>query len=499
MRIQKEQGQYMTPNKIVKMILDNLSYTGTHILYETIIEPSFGDGAFLIEIVERMIEMGEKIQLPKNAIASCIEKHLFGIEKDSILYQKAITRLNTYTLTHDIKVDWSKNLLCGDTLLLYHQLEKQFDYVVGNPPFVRIHNIAADYRKILDTFQFSKGMRDLYIFFYEIGMALLKNTGKLGFITPNSFLKNTSCQDFRDYIIDNHYISKLYNFQNSKIFLEASTYTCICILDKQTEDVIYREYEMYEKKSENIFTKEEFETHYRTYPWNLCGKEDMDFLERNGKSIRKIKDIATIQNGIVTNLDSVYIHKIFLDTQCTILYQGENIPWVYFEEDGKIIEIERDILRPCVKESKYHGKIDTYIIFPYKNGKTFTEEDWEKFQKAYTYLGKHREKLEKRDMDYKCAWWEYGRRQGLKNIGKKKIIFSHIINRKCSNIQPYLLGEDVVVYSGLYLTTDGDLEKIVDILKSEDFSRYCTLVGKDMSGGYVSVSSKMVKNFGTVT
>lgn len=55
-----------------------------------------------------------------------------------------------------------------------------------------------------------------------------------------------------------------------------------------------------------------------------------------------------------------------------------------------------------------------------------------------------------------------------------------------------------MVYSGRYITaeTEEDLQKAYNIFKSEEFARYCALVGKNKSGGYVEVSTKSVKEFG---
>ena len=49
-----------------------------------------------------------------------------------------------------------------------------------------------------------------------------------------------------------------------------------------------------------------------------------------------------------------------------------------------------------------------------------------------------------------------------------------------------------------YITaeTEEDLQKAYNIFKSEEFARYCALVGKNKSGGYVEVSTKAVKEFG---
>ena len=200
MATQKDQGQYMTPKKIVEMILDEIDYTNENVLQKTIMEPSFGDGNFLIQIIERIVEQGKKLHLSSNQLSTIIKQHVFGIEKDEILYQKTMKRLNQYLNKYEININWDENLFCGDTLLLYHQFKNKFDYVVGNPPFVRIHHIQKEYRPILNNFQFTRGMIDLYILFYEIGIQILNKNGKLGFITPNSFLKNTSQQNFRNYL-----------------------------------------------------------------------------------------------------------------------------------------------------------------------------------------------------------------------------------------------------------------------------------------------------------
>lgn len=64
-------------------------------------------------------------------------------------------------------------------------------------------------------------------------------------------------------------------------------------------------------------------------------------------------------------------------------------------------------------------------------------------------------------------------------------------------IEPHILNEDVIVYSGMYTTTKQEqIEKISNIYASADFAKYCSIIGKDMSGGYISISTKMVKQFG---
>ena len=101
-------------------------------------------------------------------------------------------------------------------------------------------------------------------------------------------------------------------------------------------------------------------------------------------------------------------------------------------------------------------------------------------------------------MDKDTDWFLFGRSQGIQNSGLKKIVFKHIIDKNKPKIEPFMLDEGVVVYSGRYITaeTEEDLQKAYNIFKSEEFARYCALVGKNKSGGYVEVSTKAVKEFG---
>ena len=194
MESRKEKGQYMTPEKIVVIILDDIGYAGDEVLTKKIMEPSFGDGAFLSEIIKRIIKTGRKQSLSKEEISDIIQNNVFGIEKDEKIYKKAIGRLNGILEEYKIpKIEW-KNLINGDTLTEWEKHKEKYDYVVGNPPFVRIHNIPEGYRGIVKSFQFSDGMADLYVIFYEIGINMLGENGKLGFISPNTFIRNASQQ-----------------------------------------------------------------------------------------------------------------------------------------------------------------------------------------------------------------------------------------------------------------------------------------------------------------
>lgn len=537
----------MTPDAIVSIILDDLSYQGPSILNKKIMEPSFGDGIFLVNIVQRMILAGQKEGLFPHQIQQILKENIYGIEKDEILYYKAIHRLESLLDLYQIPaIDWEKNLLCKDALEVYKSFAGQMDYVVGNPPYIRIHNIPKEERSKIKELPFSNGTTDLYLSFYVIGFQMLKEDGKLGYISPNSFLKNRSQQSFRDYLIEKKYLLALYDFKSSPIFPDAMVYPCICLLDKgekkKDSSFSYRRYDMYKMVYQTSFFHEFFKEIFFGKDWYI---EEIDFINQNASIPTKIKDIANIQVGIATNRDFIYIFRAFLDPSLRIPYMGKHTDLereVYFEDKNGVVQaIESGILRRCVKASRFKGSMENwYILFPYTpvwdsryidekglpiiTGYTPMNEDFlsSNYPNAYRYLQFFYEELKERDMDPNLSWFLFGRNQGIQNSGFKKIIFPHILPKETAKITPYFLEEDVVVYSGFFATIplslispsiseedkkEGDihyfnnslydlfLEEVFRIFRLPDFLTYCLMAGKNKSGNYIEIPVGKVKNF----
>lgn len=109
-----------------------------------------------------------------------------------------------------------------------------FDIVIGNPPYI-------DYRKIDETtktglnkflsYQLEK-KGSLYVYFIEKGIGLLKPNARLFFINPYQYLSAESGRGIRSFLIPKHRIERIVDVSNIKVFDEASTYTCINIIQK---------------------------------------------------------------------------------------------------------------------------------------------------------------------------------------------------------------------------------------------------------------------------
>jgi len=170
----KNLGQVNTPNWIVKQILDMSGYSDKSILDKYIMEPSCGDGAFLIEIVKRYITEALYQNMDINQIINNLGEYIYGIEIDKVEFNKCIQNLNRLIIDvfGDYNVDWK--IFNEDTFDIYQQFNNKFDYVVGNPPYIRIHHIDKNEREsIKGRFKFTNGTIDAYILFFEAALDML--------------------------------------------------------------------------------------------------------------------------------------------------------------------------------------------------------------------------------------------------------------------------------------------------------------------------------------
>jgi len=79
-----------------------------------------------------------------------------------------------------------------------------FDLVLANPPYLLIQNMgnaAPLYQDAAKNYFSAQYKIDLYHLFIEAGVKLLNGGGVLGYITPNTFLKNKHCQKLRELLV----------------------------------------------------------------------------------------------------------------------------------------------------------------------------------------------------------------------------------------------------------------------------------------------------------
>ena len=205
----KNLGQVMTPIEIVNHMIDDiLKLTPEQLASYTFLENSCGDGAFIKALIERGVPIN----------------HIFACDVDE-------------TISEEIqKILPAENFRLGSFFAQQDWIGK-FDVVIGNPPFVRIHNIPEETKKEIQHFDFCFGMYDLYYAFYEFGLKMLKSDGTLLYISPNSFTKNASGIRMREYIEKNNLLKYFEDFSDTQKFAGYSTYTCIMLLSAKGDTI----------------------------------------------------------------------------------------------------------------------------------------------------------------------------------------------------------------------------------------------------------------------
>jgi hypothetical protein len=125
-----------------------------------------------------------------------------------------------------------------------------FDAVVGNPPYVKLQNFRAVFPEIADylargtpglppPFKSTRtGNFDLYLPFIEQGLAMLKPTGRMGYIAPSLWTINKYGAALRHLIAQKRQLEGWLDFGSFQVFDEATTYTALQFFSKRAAPAI---------------------------------------------------------------------------------------------------------------------------------------------------------------------------------------------------------------------------------------------------------------------
>ncbi len=462
--------QVFTPKELVGEMLDRAGYT-SQLYGKKILENSCGEGAFLAEIVTRYIIDGQSRGLSAEKIKKGLESDIHGIEKDKACLKKCMRNLQSIAHIYGItNVKW--NLAQADALRNVRQNE--YDYVVGNPPYITYYNLPDDERKYIvkhfDTCK--KGKPDYYYAFTEAAILSLKQGGKLVYLIPNNFMKNRFSQELRNYLVP--HMETLVDYRNHKVFRDYLTSSAIIICEKNSDNASFEYIDVPNQKIMNIDKGE------------LKGKWAF-YLPKAVAGAVRFGDIFHVSAPVATLLNDAFV-----------IGNVEDESDEYVVTEG--FYLERELLRTAASpKTKQKGKGKTYIIFPYKyvgqKRESFEEEELKKiYPQIYAYLLQYKSRLLNRKSDKKSKWFEYGRTQALAHINQEKILLSTLITDK---VRYYKLDEEDVPFSGMYIIPreNSDLDEAERILCSKDFMEYVKEIGISVSGSSYRISPSDVEEY----
>ena len=127
-----------------------------------------------------------------------------------------------------------ESIACDYNFAFRDEYTGGFDVVIGNPPYVLCQPSNTD-ENTLEYFKKSEVASykiDLFHLFFEKSILLIKENGKLGFITPNTYLMNKYIQKMRNYILNNTKIETIVNYEDT-VFVDAGVDVATIILKKE--------------------------------------------------------------------------------------------------------------------------------------------------------------------------------------------------------------------------------------------------------------------------
>ena len=428
------------------------------LLQLTICDPACGSGAFLNQALDFLINEHRYIDELKAKLLggrlvlsdienTILENNIYGVDlnEESVEIAKLSLWLRTAQPRRKLN-DLSSNIKCGNSLIDSKAVAGDkafnwqeafpkvfanggFDVVIGNPPYVRhemIKEFKSAFEKRFKTFQ---GTADLYVYFIELGVNILKPKGILGFINPNKFIKASYGKNLKEFLSELQLL-QLIDFGELNVFQDAVTSPLILLVNKSKPIQNTKFLQINTLKDLNLeisILNDSIELNPKVFneeKWNLISEKELSIIKKvseNHKSIAEL-DFLDIKRGLLTGLNDAFI----IDDETK-----ESIK----ERDPKSIElIKKFIDGDDVRKYQIRTKNKHLICIP--NGYTDDQEEFMSEEDAFQWLMnnypgianylKEFEFKAKNRSDKGRYWWELRACDYYDLIESKKIIYQKL-------------------------------------------------------------------------
>lgn len=485
-------GAIFTKIEVVDFILDLVGYTEDQPLYQKrILEPSFGGGDFLLPIIKRLLttwrasgQTGDPAFILGNAVRAVeLHKDTFYSTRQrvlSLLENEGIASASTLVDRWLIQADY-----------LLSPPEGLFDFVVGNPPYVRqelIPNpLLSEYRSRYHTMY---DRADIYIPFIECSLKKLQdNKGVLGFICADRWMKNRYGSPLRKFVADRFHLKVYVDMVNTPAFhSDVIAYPAITIIAREKQGptrVAHRPsldrvslarlaQDLRSKKlsRETEGVRELERVAEGAEPWLLGSADQTALIRRIEQDFPKLEEVGCkVGIGVATGADKVFIGEFdSLDV----------------EPDRKLpLATTRDIVSG---EVKWRG---LGVINP------FTEQgplvDLQEYPRLQRYLEERKHIIASRHCAKKCPpnWYRTIDRITPSITQKQKLLIPDI------KAEAHIVFEDGKLYPHhnlYYITSDSwDLRALQAVLLSEIARLFVATYSTVMSGGFLRFQAQYLR------
>jgi hypothetical protein len=351
-----------------------------------ILDPACGSGAFLNQAFDYLLKEHQWLNKQRDILRGCqssiyaleavqrniLRNNLYGVDlnEESVEITKLSLWLKTANKNKPL-TNLDDNIKCGNSLISdpgvagdkafiwedeFSKImdDGGFDIVIGNPPYVRHENIKWMKPYLKENYEVYHGTADLYCYFFERGMKLLKRKGYFSFIVSNKFTRNNYGNKLRKYL--SQFKIKRYIDYNEKIFEDVSVDPCTIIVKKQFS---HKEHKFLYNENNQILQK-----HLNSEQgWVFLSWKELKIKEKLEKRGKQLKEWdLNIYRGITTGFNKAFI--INNEEREDILSKCKNV-----EERKRTDKIINKLLRGKDIKRYYFIWNGLWIIsaFPSKN------------------------------------------------------------------------------------------------------------------------------------
>ncbi len=457
-----QHGDVFTSPKVVSYMLDLAGYTSDKDLRDTsVLEPSCGEGEFVIEILRRLRESSLRFGFDfQTAYRNNV--FAFDIDETKIAYCRSRIAEQGFSLLSDDNIRQADFLAAPNIRL--------FDIVVGNPPYIRYEQIPpeflSDYKRQFHTFHYRT---DLYILFFEKTLALLNPGGRHCFICSNRWLKNEYGKKLRGWISQFFRLESIISLEKAHDAFQEDVlaYPAITLISKA--------------KSGSAFCFSDLTS------ISQLGKDAGIQLPAPVSS-----DWSSVFNGVqndgtlVTIEEMGFVVGIGVATGADSIFIARDLP----------SKVEKDLLIPTINARDVSGNrlqwSGQYLLNPYKpNGDLINLEE---YPQAAEYLISHREALLKRHVAKKNPgkWYKTIDRIVPSLKDSPKVLLPDISGNQ------FIFVDDGQFYPqhNLYYVTGGSLRQLQllsAMLMSDYVKQQLLRITNCMNGGYPRWQSQYLR------
>jgi type I restriction-modification system DNA methylase subunit len=435
-------GQFYTPKPIAELIVK----WSVRSPDDKVLDPGCGSGTFLVEAYKRLAELKLKkswneIKYVPGDVHSQILRQLYGVDINE--FPAHLTAMNLamknvrapspemYVFVRDyfaikpgqqVLTPYKVRTTEGEKPV--EEVFKDFDAVVGNPPYTRWTEIAdKTQNRILEilkstiskydlTPQVARGVEPgIYVYWIMHSTGFLKEGGRLGMIISDSWLQTDYGVNFFRFLLDNYKVYAIIDI-SARVFPVPLIGACIVLLEKYSDESERRSNKtvlMYLDVSKGYMDVDEIlklidEAKTKALPGQAITKElpsgakvlvkvytQGELMKHEEKAINLIFSVNDVLNSLRQSPLVVKLSELFEPSRGNTVWSvwairhgrrpdvgGEEFFYLTEDRARELGILQEECLHPLIPSSRYLRYF------------TFTKEDWEGLRrggvKCYLFL-----------------------------------------------------------------------------------------------------------------